>query len=478
MSTRRAFVRVPIVVTAALALSVVGFAQLAVPAAAQGSPITCNVTAYGADPSGVQDSTLAIRQAIVTCEATAGPNTVYLPAGTYKLDLNDGGVHGSNNDLLITGGYPIVFAGAGAATTSIVEWIGSRTTCGTSPCFPKDLLYALTDGTTVTGVTLDTQTHDADRAFQTTANDVTLANSTVLGGDHSYAIRFNGGRGSPKSAPIRATGNVIHDVILNDQSGSVYAGLDFSFQQYGKIYNIQHTGSRLGLYVPSHVDVTNYTYRPGVQGGVGGAARGFFITPPADNVTITGFHSYGQGGVIAPDPTYETHNITITDEQIFNQTSGGYVDQLSVGEVTGLTVNSSSMPRLQIAPQVFAGGITVTATTAAIVWCNPTAGAVIGSVSGVQCPTSIKVGSSNRAPRAGQTVTLTGTVKSTGGAPSGSVTFLVNGVAAKTVALVGDVASWATSNLAYGMDRITVQYNGAGHFALSTAGPITEHVAH
>ena len=44
---------------------------------------TFNVLNYGADPSGVRDSTAAI-QAAVNAASAAGGGTVYFPPGTFK----------------------------------------------------------------------------------------------------------------------------------------------------------------------------------------------------------------------------------------------------------------------------------------------------------------------------------------------------------------------------------------------------------
>ena len=77
---------------------------------------TCDVTAFGADATGTRDSTAAIRNAITACEATAGPNTVHFPAGTFAL--KDTG--GSNPTLKVSGPNPVILQGAGRDLTKLV----------------------------------------------------------------------------------------------------------------------------------------------------------------------------------------------------------------------------------------------------------------------------------------------------------------------------------------------------------------------
>jgi hypothetical protein len=96
------------------------------------------------------------------------------------------------------------------------------------------------------------------------ASYVTVEHCRILGAvGGSWPLRFAGGHASASPVhPSYATGNVINDMIMHDYAPGRNDGLDFSFQQNASISNVQHIGSRLGLYVDRYVTVTNYSYTP------------------------------------------------------------------------------------------------------------------------------------------------------------------------------------------------------------------------
>jgi len=77
---------------------------------ASGGTGKVNIVQYGADPTGVSDSTSAIQAAFNYITSSGIPGTVYAPAGTFKVSstitVNMGG-----------GAYPISFIGAGSNCT-------------------------------------------------------------------------------------------------------------------------------------------------------------------------------------------------------------------------------------------------------------------------------------------------------------------------------------------------------------------------
>jgi hypothetical protein len=74
----------------------------------------------------------------------------------------------------------------------------------------------------------------------------------------------------------------------------------------------------------------------------------------------------------------------------------------------------------------------------------------------------------------GKPVTFTATVTSSGGTPSGTVTFNDGGVAIGTATLVNGIASFTTSSLSAGSHAITASYGGAGNFSPSTSATLTQ----
>src|SRR5256884_111391 len=74
----------------------------------------------------------------------------------------------------------------------------------------------------------------------------------------------------------------------------------------------------------------------------------------------------------------------------------------------------------------------------------------------------------------GQAVTLTATVTSAAGVPTGTVTFRDGATVLGTVTLVNGSASLVTSTLAAGSHPLTAAYNGSATFAASTSAVVTQ----
>ena len=77
---------------------------------------------------------------------------------------------------------------------------------------------------------------------------------------------------------------------------------------------------------------------------------------------------------------------------------------------------------------------------------------------------TVTVTSSPNPSMAGQSVTFTATVKSSGGVPTGSVTFKGNGTTLGTVNLTNGVAKYSTSTLRTGTINISAQYTASGDY--------------
>jgi polygalacturonase len=74
---------------------------------------------------------------------------------------------------------------------------------------------------------------------------------------------------------------------------------------------------------------------------------------------------------------------------------------------------------------------------------------------------------------AGQPVTFTATVTSSGGTPAGTVNFADGGTTLGTVTLNGGVASYTATSLAAGSHSITASFAGSGNFTASVSTPVT-----
>jgi hypothetical protein len=198
----------------------------------------------------------------------------------------------------------------------------------------KGLLSVHTDGTTVSDLTLDTQTHTGGAAIFVRANQVSLLRTRVRGSSIAFAVYFAGPQGATPDAPLYNTGNRVEDLDLNDLVCD--DGFSWSFQANGSISQVTHTGSRLALYVDEHTTVTGYRYAPGAQQC--DARNGVWLTPPADDITIEGFTTSGEGGmlgVIGPGGAGKVAtNVTVRG---LTMTSSGY--RVIIGDVRHLILS-------------------------------------------------------------------------------------------------------------------------------------------
>jgi hypothetical protein len=275
-----------------------------------------DVTKFGAIGDGRTDSTAGIHAAIAKAQSSGG-GTVYFPAGRYVCSAAD--QPGACID--ISGGVPIWVAGASRESTVVTQMVPTKQAAS---------IHA--DGTVVDSLTLDTQSSNAKAAIAVVANHTTLQRSRVLGSTQSFALYYVGPKGATRTNPIYNNGNRVLDTEVNDLITD--DGFSFSFQENGVIQNIQHTGSRLAIYIDKNVSVTGYRYTPGSQPK---AKDGFWITAPSTGITIRGFVSSGAGGIIGsyPTPTRYSTDITIVGEQLL--APDGY--HLQVGDVRNLVID-------------------------------------------------------------------------------------------------------------------------------------------
>jgi hypothetical protein len=287
-----------------------------------------DVTRFGAVGDGTTDSASAIQSAINAAGA-AGGGDVYFPAGNYVAATSTLNISSAN----------VTLDGAGRVSTRLTEGTPGR-----------KLLTVTADHTTIENLTLDSFARGGGPAVGISSSYNAVRHCSILGATGgSWPLRFAGGQGSAKpQEPSYATGNVVDDLVLHDTAPGRNDGLDFSFQQNATLSNVQHTGSRLGLYVDRYVMVTDYTFAPDPT--LTSGTYGYFITAPGDHITITNFTTSGQGGkigVIPPaNPRAASSDITIIGEKM----TGGPRYEMFVGDVTGLVIQSSVLDNIVVAP--------------------------------------------------------------------------------------------------------------------------------
>lgn len=274
-----------------------------------------NVKQFGATGNGTTDDTAAIQNAIdAAAKVGAG---VWLPPGTYYLDPGGSG----GNALSHTSGSAIILAGSGRDTTKLV--LGNTS---------MNLLDITVDYDEVRGLTLDTQTNNGQSAIVVVANNTALRRATVLGGSNTFALYYAGPSGASQASPSYNTGNVIADCIINDESTG--DGFSFSFQERAVIRSIQHTGSRLALFVCRQVGVRDYFYTSGTQSD---GKNGFYVTPPSNNILFDNFVATNptDGIIVAGSTSYVSSRITIAGLAVVGSGTDAAID-VSLDDVDGV----------------------------------------------------------------------------------------------------------------------------------------------
>ena len=344
------------------------------PSAAPASPPAnaFDVVKYGADPSGQSDSTQAIRSAIAAAAAAGPGQTVYLPVGTYLLNDNDGAKY----DFSISGPDAPNILGAGRDTTRVVEKVG--TVAYPQVADPKTVFdLSKVNGTTFSGLTVDTQTYNAGDTIDDTGDNTTIEHAAFLGAQNrnTFTMRViavcNANPGHNLYG-VHHTGNVVNDVVLNGRGKGGNDDLDFSCQWNGTISNITDVGWGTAIYIDHNVSVTNFDFTPGPAEI---DPHGWYITN-SDHITITNFVTRGAGGIIK-NPRLGSSDITIDHEQMLNS---GFT--LDIGDVERVTISNSTLAQLRIDPAVSAASISVVNSQVAGVSCPN--GRVTG-LSGVSC---------------------------------------------------------------------------------------------
>lgn len=329
-----------------------------------------NVVTYGADGSGVRDSTVGIRSAIAAAEATPGISTVYFPAGTYLLNDNDGAAV----DFTITGPNTVDVLGAGRLRTKIVEKVGTVAYPGISN--PKTVfVFEQTTGNVFAGLTVDAQTYNAGDPVHDYGNATTIERATFLGAHNANAFALRVTAVCNHQDGVHRSGNLVHDIILSGEGTGGNADLDFSCQWNGRVSNITDTGWGMAIYIDQNVTVDNYAFTPGTYEK---SAPGWYVTD-SDYITLNNFVTSGLGGIIK-NPTGVSTHITINHEQMTNPN-----EWLTVGDAAAVTIANSSIAGLLISPAVSTNGLTVTHSSIGSVTCKPQAGASITGLVGVSC---------------------------------------------------------------------------------------------
>jgi len=320
---------------------------------------------------------------VSAAEKTRGA-TVYFPPGHFILDLNDG----AHQDIDIASN-PVNIVGAGPGATTLEEEIGAKTA---GVATSKSIFEIQTgadgqpgggDGTTITGLTLDSASYDAGTTILDYGNDTTLSHLAVLGArsDHNYNPDAFGVRviticNHTDLATKYRGGNIVEDLTISGQGSAGNTDLDLSCQINDVVSNITDTGNGIDIYICNNVRLENFTFTPGK---VETSPHSYVITGPSNDISIENVTTFGSGGQLQPSPNgYVISNTTISNETMKDPTFN-----LEIGDTDSTKISNSTIGVLRIDPDNSANGFTLVNSTVASVTCSAR-GRITGLV-GVSC---------------------------------------------------------------------------------------------
>lgn len=137
---------------------------------------------------------------------------------------------------------------------------------------------------------------------------------------------------------------------------------------------------------------------------------------------------------------------------------------------TSFTIDSATQITA-VVPAHAAGTVDVVVTN------NVGSGTLSGGFTFNTVSTTVSLVSSLNPSQAGQAVTFTATVASSGGTPTGTMTFRHGGTVLGTVALTGGAAALTTTGLTAGTHSITAAYGGGSGYGAATSAPLSQVVS-
>ncbi len=495
----------PLLTILALLMSLFGSAVTVTPARA--ASFTVTKTADTND--GACNGDCSLREAITAANASAGADTITLPAGTYQLTLANGG--GANEDSNATGDLDIndslTINGAGSGFTIIQA--GTNTSNGIDKVIAANPTCASGVSVTITGVTIqygrNTQpTSDPNFSFTGggidwcaggSAEVFTLSDSVVS--NNTNVNGYGGGLNVDSFLATDFTVNITNVTFSNNQTLSTTEttnggainlfGVGSTVNITNSTFTSNHTtnptsGGGAIYFRPTtvgHLNISGSTFTsntaPGIGGAIATATFGTATTVSISNSTFTGNTATNSfGGALDLDSTnvtatpFSLTHLTITGNTAGISGGGVYVGNSNVTMSNSRIVNNTAPTGSGIHKSVDA----TTATVANNWWgCSTGPGAV-------PC---------DRATTSGGTLTFTPWFRDqltaatspivTNQSTALTASFLTNSAgAAVPVAdlaeLIGRSVTWAATNGNLSSTQATVQAAGTatGSFQATSAG--------
>ncbi len=345
-------------------------------------PLTSNtvftVTNYGADPTGLKDSTSAIRSAIAAAEAVPG-SEVYFPAGRYILTQNLHQLY----DFVIN--VPVHIVGAGVGATTIVNEVGAKT-AGVMRGTDMFVIQSLNDstsgggsGTTIYNMTLDSRSYDAGTSILDYGNNTVLKNLLVYGptsmvgyNPDAFGIRVIAICNATNRANIMRVGNVVDNVTIIGNGGAGNTELDFSCQVNSSIDNVNITGNGMDFYFCRNVQMQNATF-------VSVVPRDYsWVITSSHDISMSNITASDNGGVVQNDTADVTSNIAIANEIMKNRLAS-----IRIGDAQNVSITGSVLGNILLWPSNVLNGVSVSSSQFGRVSCKSSAS--VSALVGINC---------------------------------------------------------------------------------------------
>ncbi|MDA8194908.1 MAG: glycosyl hydrolase family 28-related protein [Thermaerobacter sp.] len=347
-------------------------------------PPVFNVVNYGADPSGVRDSTNAIRRAIAAAESHPY-SEVYFPPGRFLLDQRSPHLF----DFVID--RPIHIVGAGPHATTIINKIGRKTPGVSLSTVIFEIVAAHGmhtgggSGSSISDMTLNSAMYDAGTDIMDFGSYTSLTNLIVLAARsthqynrNSFGIRVITVCNPANYSYVYRMDNVIRNVTIVGSGSGGNTELDLSCQVGTTASHISIHGNGMDIFYSRDIHVSHAD----LTGGLHGNTQDFtWVVTGSSHVALSHITTDGQGGVIEPDPVLVSHQIQIAQERMIDRAAF-----MRIGDVQQLAVTHSTLGNIAIDPVFSVTHVTMLDTTYGRIWCRR--GTKISGLSGLRCPTS------------------------------------------------------------------------------------------